>query len=101
MRIAEAGAAVLFDKGQGLVDRQVLRCASHHPPFFLLGDKPGRDQAAQVEGERRGGHAEMGLQFADREAVVAGAHEQANDLQSGGIAKFSQAAGSELYVHAA
>ena len=43
---------MFFDKRQRLIDRSERRCASHHPAFTLLGDKPCRDETAKVKRER-------------------------------------------------
>lgn len=98
-RVIESSAAVLLDEGKRLVDRRILRRATHHSSFPLLCDEAGGDETAQMEGERRGRHAEMGLQFANSEASATCSDEQTNNLQAGGIAKFSQASGSGVDVH--
>ncbi len=98
--VIRSGAAVLLDKGKRLVDRRILRRrAAHHPSFPLLCDEAGGDKTAQMEGERRGRHAEIGLQFADSEASATCSDEQTNNLQAGRIAEFSQASGGGVDVH--
>ena len=98
--VAEAGAAVLFDEGQGFVDSRDIRCTPNHSSLFLLMQEPGRHEPAQVEGECRGRHIETGLQFADREPFRPGPNQKADDLKAGEVAEFGKASGGCLDVHA-
>ena len=66
-------------------------------PF--LRDEAGINQLADVVRERRGGHAELVLHRADREALEPGAHQQAIDLQPDRAAERFELCGYYFDLH--
>jgi len=97
--VIESGAAVLFDECKRRIDLCVLRLGSNHPTLAFLCDQASGNQTTQMEGQRRRWHAETRLELADSETLGSGAYQQPDDLQAGGVAELSKAAGGSVNVH--
>ena len=54
-----------------------------------------------MKGKCRSGHPKTGLELADGKALVSGAHQQPDDLQSSGVAKFGETASDSFEIHCA
>jgi hypothetical protein len=87
----DSGAALRGQRRDDSIHPVVVGGTAQHPALARLAQQAGGDQMRKVVRERRGRHAEMCLDVADRQPVPPRPHQQAEDREPRRVAELFQA----------